>query len=331
MILADKIIALRKEKGWSQEELAHQLNVSRQSVSKWESMSSIPDLDKIIKLSEIFGVSTDYLLKDDATIAENLTETSQSDEAIKVSFEEANAFLNQMQVSSKRIAAGVVLCILSVLPLIVLAAIAKHAPKTTFIDVRTAGAIGTALLLIMIAVAVALFISEGMKLQKYEYLEKEDILTEYGVASIAERKKEAYEPVFRQHIIFGVVTCVLAIVPLLLIGVLYKNNYFLTVAMLCLMFVLIASGVFAMVHASMIRSSFDKLLEEGEYTPNKKTHNRLNTPFAGIYWCVITAIYLGWSFLTRAWYKTWIIWPVAAVLYGALEALINLIRTNKNH
>ena len=65
MILAEKIMRLRKQKGWSQEELAVRLNVSRQSVSKWESMTSLPDLDKIIKMSELFGVSTDYLLKDE--------------------------------------------------------------------------------------------------------------------------------------------------------------------------------------------------------------------------------------------------------------------------
>lgn len=64
MILADKIADLRKKNGWSQEELANQLGVSRQAVSKWESASSIPDLDKIVKMSLIFGVSTDYLLKD---------------------------------------------------------------------------------------------------------------------------------------------------------------------------------------------------------------------------------------------------------------------------
>ena len=66
MILAEKITALRKKNGWSQEELAMQLNVSRQSVSKWESAASIPDLDRILQLSRLFGVTTDYLLKDDA-------------------------------------------------------------------------------------------------------------------------------------------------------------------------------------------------------------------------------------------------------------------------
>ena len=65
MILAEKIMTLRKKNGWSQEELAGKLGVSRQSVSKWESGMSIPDLDKILMMSEIFEVSTDFLLKDE--------------------------------------------------------------------------------------------------------------------------------------------------------------------------------------------------------------------------------------------------------------------------
>ena len=59
MILADKIMDLRKRNGWSQEELAEKLGVSRQSISKYEGAQSVPDLDKLLKLSEIFGVSTD--------------------------------------------------------------------------------------------------------------------------------------------------------------------------------------------------------------------------------------------------------------------------------
>ena len=65
MILAEKIALLRRQNGWSQEELADQLNCSRQAVSKWEGGMSIPDLDKILKLSALFEVSTDYLLKDE--------------------------------------------------------------------------------------------------------------------------------------------------------------------------------------------------------------------------------------------------------------------------
>ena len=64
MILADKIIRLRKKNGWTQEELAEKLNVSRQAVSKWEGAQTIPDLEKILQLGDLFGVTTDYLLKD---------------------------------------------------------------------------------------------------------------------------------------------------------------------------------------------------------------------------------------------------------------------------
>ena len=65
MIFAEKLIQLRKKSGWSQEELAEQMNVTRQSVSKWEGAQSVPDLNKMIQLSRLFNVSLDYLLKDE--------------------------------------------------------------------------------------------------------------------------------------------------------------------------------------------------------------------------------------------------------------------------
>ena len=65
MILAEKIVTLRKRAGWSQEELAAQLGVSRQSVSKWEGAQSVPDMQKVVQMSRLFGVTTDYLLKEE--------------------------------------------------------------------------------------------------------------------------------------------------------------------------------------------------------------------------------------------------------------------------
>ena len=63
-MLSDKIYQLRRRFGWSQEELAEKLGVSRQSVSKWESGASQPDVERILQISALFQVSTDYLLKD---------------------------------------------------------------------------------------------------------------------------------------------------------------------------------------------------------------------------------------------------------------------------
>ena len=64
MTLGEKIFNFRTQQGLSQEALGEKLGVSRQSVSKWETDQSIPELDKIVAVSEIFGVSTDYLLKE---------------------------------------------------------------------------------------------------------------------------------------------------------------------------------------------------------------------------------------------------------------------------
>ncbi len=80
MTTADKILKLRKDAGMSQEIFAEKLGVSRQSVSKWESGVSVPETDKIIAISEMFGVSTDYLLKgeDDASPVEESTPPAPS-------------------------------------------------------------------------------------------------------------------------------------------------------------------------------------------------------------------------------------------------------------
>ena len=66
MSISERIQQLRKSNGLSQEQLAEKLDVSRQAVSKWESGASVPDVEKIVLISELFGVTTDYLMKDEA-------------------------------------------------------------------------------------------------------------------------------------------------------------------------------------------------------------------------------------------------------------------------
>ena len=78
MILADKITALRKKAGWSQEELAEQLGVTRQSVSQWEGAQSVPDMDKVVQMSRLFGVTTDFLLKDELSEEEDYTRENKA-------------------------------------------------------------------------------------------------------------------------------------------------------------------------------------------------------------------------------------------------------------
>ena len=88
MILADKITALRKKASWSQEELAEQLGVTRQSVSKWEGAQSVPDMDKVVQMSRLFGVTTDFLLKDELSEEEPAPEGGVNHSAMQALLEE---------------------------------------------------------------------------------------------------------------------------------------------------------------------------------------------------------------------------------------------------
>lgn len=150
MILADKIIKERKRLGLSQEELAEKMNVSRQAVSKWEGNQSIPEIEKILQLSSLFGVTTDYLLKDEietdeypsknssnggqGEAAENenasafvlekgdktlknpsdFADTSQSKGVRKITVKDAEEYISWRRKAAKNIALGIFLCILSV-------------------------------------------------------------------------------------------------------------------------------------------------------------------------------------------------------------------------
>ena len=198
MILAEKIMELRKKNGWSQEELAEKIHVSRQSVSKWESSASIPDLSKILLLSQVFGVSTDYLLRDDIEetqkaeifVEETVEKAAGGETIYKISLEESKEYIKDRRCAAKRIGVGVVLCILSPVILIYLASMAEYGKIGISEDV--AGGIGIAALILLVIPAVALFITTGMKMEKYQYIDTEIIELEYGVTGIIKEKKQGY-------------------------------------------------------------------------------------------------------------------------------------------
>lgn len=333
MILAEKITKLRKQNGWSQEDLAMKLNVSRQSVSKWESTASMPDLDKIVKMSELFGVSTDYLLKDEAeedVLAQEIlnagNEAAESDSGREVTLEQANLYLELVEKAAVKIAAGVAGILLAVAVLILLSGLADG----NFLAVTedTAGGIGVVLLLVVIAAAVAVFIAQGMKLDKYEFLEKEPLLLQYGIAGIVERKREQFDPIFRKCIITGVSLCILGVVPILIAGA-FQMSDMVCVFCVVLLLVMIAAGVVLFIWSGMIHDSYQKLLEEGDYTREKKLMEKKNAPLAAIYWPAMTAVYLGVSFLTGRWDITWIIWPCSGLVFAAVCGIAAMVRGHK--
>ncbi|MBR6790328.1 MAG: helix-turn-helix transcriptional regulator [Oscillospiraceae bacterium] len=318
MILADKIIQLRKQNGWSQEELAEQLGVSRQAVSKWESAASVPDLNRILQMSELFGVSTDYLLKDGVETP-SAPEMASDDGVLKITAEEANDFLNRSVRSAKQIALGVAVCILSPALLIWLAGFAG---QENALSEEIAAGIGIVVLLLMVAAAVALFILSGFRMEEYKYITEGIIELAYGVEGIVQERKSRFRPSFRLSIVIGVLLCIFSPVPLIALSCLGASEMSV-ITCVVLLLIMVAAAVFLLVRAGMIQAGFDQLLQVGEYavTEKKKKSSGVDL-IESAYWCIVTAIYLLVSFWTGQWGVTWIIWVAAPGIYGIISALI---------
>ena len=329
MILADKVIKLRKQRGWSQEELANQLNVSRQAVSKWESASSIPDIDKILKMSQIFEVTTDYLLKEELEEEINVSvpaETEEADGLRTVSMEEALDFMKEKIQSAKKTALAIMAIIISPILLLTLGVISEQ--KNSPITEDAAGGFGVVVLLLIIACASAVLILVGMKMEKYEYMEKESFHTQYGIEGIARKRKEEFEHTYRVCIVVGVMLCITCVIPLFIAAALRASDL---VLILCVdaILIIVSCAVFLFVWASEQYEAFQILLQEGEFTAEKKQQKRSINLIAGVYWCIVTAIYLAVSFYQNSWGRTWVIWPCAGVLFAAICSVVNIVMHGK--
>lgn len=325
MILSEKITEERKKNGWSQEELAEKLSVSRQAVSKWESAQSTPDLQKIIRLAELFEVSTDYLLRDEIISEQYMVKPEYKEEKASihsVSMEEANAFLNWKRKRAPMMAGAVALCILSPVLLIFLAGLSDS--HIWGLSENMACGVGLTVLMLMVAGAVFIFISGGLQGKTYEYLETEQIETAYGVSGLVKEKKKEYESVYLKGIAIGVVLCILAVIPLFMVMAMEAPDYIVT-ASVSVLLMLVAVGVYLIIRVSTVRGGYDMLLQEGDYSLKEKKYKEKINIFSTVYWCTATAIYLGWSFWTQRWDFTWLVWPVAGVMFGAVSAVAKIL------
>ena len=213
MTFSEKISALRKQKGWSQEELAEKLMVTRQAVSKWESAQSMPDLDKLVQLSEALGVSTDYLLKDEQMqSAPAPAAAEQAAKPRRVTQEEAKRFLQLQTAAIPKTTLGVALCVWSPIALIGLPVL-RSTLNWGFPEEICSG-IGLCVLLVMVAAGVALLLTASGKLREFEYLERKPIETDNGAREQAlHMQREMASFCTRQNTI-GVVLCILSVLPL---------------------------------------------------------------------------------------------------------------------
>ena len=342
MILADKIITLRKKAGWSQEELASQLGVTRQSVSKWEGAQSVPDLDKVVQMSRLFGVSTDYLLKDELEEEEFVESEADEMPLRRVTMEQAARYLALRKACAPRIALAVAMCIISPVVIIFLSAMADAGLGGISEDL--AAGLGVSVILVLVAIAVGTFLSCGAKTKEFDFLEKEPFETEYGVSGMVRERRKAYEPTASRCTILGVVLCILAVVPLMLeVGLASSDVAALLVrvapadvyaaAAVDALLLLVACGVGVLVWSGTYTGAMDQLLEEGDYTRKKKARSGVMSTVSLIYWLSVTAIFLFYTFGPKGNGQpqySWFIWAVGGVLYAAVMGIVSLVLYHKD-
>lgn len=231
-----------------------------------------------------------------------------------VTMEEARSYLGDMALWSKGIAAGVFLCIMSPIAPVLLDGF----------GLRGAGdVLGAAMLFLFIAVAVYLFISNGISMSKYDWLKKEQFVLEPGVEKRLRGYREEQRAVFGRKIAGGVLLCVIAVVPSIVVEALTDSKFMEALAVAVLL-CLVACGVTVFITEGIAYGCLGVLLQEGDYTPDRKKKSDLTGKIGAVYWPVVTAAYLGYSLITDDWGRSWILWPVAGVLFGAIAAVCRL-------
>ena len=110
-LLSEKLYMLRKNSGLSQEQLAEQLNVSRQAISKWEQGTAVPESEKLITISNYFGVTVDYLLKEDTADTTNTTA--------------------EVMEEKPKMMAGIVICIAGIVSMVMWGLLSIFRPETS--------------------------------------------------------------------------------------------------------------------------------------------------------------------------------------------------------
>ena len=324
MILADKIIDERKKNGWSQEDLADKLGVSRQSVSKWESAQSIPDLQRILEMSKLFGVSTDYLLKDEEGDRGSFEAEDPGEIRRRVSMEEANDFLAANEGFAKKVSLGVAMIISGVVLLLAVMALQRGAVIS--VSENAAAGIGVVLLLLSVAAALAIIIPAGLAYSKWGWLGETPFETEYGVDGAVRARDERYQSTFVKNITIGVIIIMLGVMGIVGASLLSSNEG-VQIGAVAVFMALVTIAVYLFVQAGVIKSGYARVLREGDYAP-KGPKDRVVDTVTTVYWLLVTAGFFAWSFIWNAWDKSWLVWPIAGIGYAIIAAILKGVRGN---
>ena len=244
-------------------------------------------------------------------VIENKTDISM------VSYDEAMQYIENSKSTAPKTALGVLLCILSPVTLLLLLGLSE----LNLITVKEESliAVSLAVLICLVAAGVSHFIRFSSKLERFEYLQENvfelDYKTEQAVRNILEQDEQSYKSAVNISVI-GYILCAL---PVIIIPLMLEIEG-LSVISVAVTLIIVAFATYNLINKSAVHEACNVLLQQGDYSIKSKS-NKISKTISKVYWLVIVAIYLGYSFITNNWTMSWIIWPIAGVLFAAIKAI----------
>lgn len=291
MSLSENLQFLRARQGLTQEQLAERLDVSRQSVSKWESGMTYPEMETLLKLCDLFGTDLDTLLRGSAEQA--LAEDSAGYDAFMTGF-------------ARKISGAVAG---------IIAGVGAASALNAF---AVPEALSMALLLIVIAAAVVVMVVGGI--QYDNFCRRWPTLTDF----YSQEEKDRFQQRFVWYIAGGVGAILCGVALLCLAFYFFPEREPYESACAAAFLFVVAGAVYTLVYGGMTYDKYnvEKYNRSNNPTPEEKEKRQRAGAACGVIMLLATGIYVGLGLSCDLWDKAWWVFAVGAILCGAASLLL---------
>lgn len=299
MAFSENLQYIRARGGITQEQLAEQLEVSRQSVSKWESGASFPEMDTLLRICDLYGVDLDTLLRGSVE-AGSVSDTARYDAFM-------NRFSHQITFSVGGIIAGVAVMLL-------MQVLGAHEM------------LAAAFLLLVITVAVVVMVAAGI--QSDNFRKKHPVIEDF----YTEEERDDFHRKFVWLIAGGVGGILFGVVLLLLtFAFLPEREPYESVAT-AVFLLIVAAAVMAFIYGGMQEDKYKVWKYNRDNSPTPEAKKRLNLIGAacGVIMLLAAAVYVGLGFTRNAWGTAWWVFPVGGILCAVVSTVLDPYKGEDN-
>ena len=292
MTFPENLQFIRSRAGLTQEQLAEQLNVSRQTVSKWESGSSFPEMDTLIRICDLYNTDLDTLLRNsvEAAATEDITGY--------------DIFMNRF---CRRVTYSVGGIILGVALLTLLVGLGVHE------------VVSVALFLLIITVCVVILVASGM--EHDHFCKRHPTVTDF----YSDEEKDDFHRRCIWYISGGIGAILFGVVLLMLFFTVFpEQEPYESLAASAFLFI-IAGAVMSFIYAGMQDEKYKiwKYNRDNNPTPEAKQKLNIIGAACGVIMLLSTAVYVALGFTRNAWGTAWWVFPVGGILCGAVSIALN--------